>query len=347
MPTIYREDEEAIDAEDIKEILHHSDNRRLKSYLLVLASGGMRAMEALSLRECDIDFNGINFADPNDTSEPAIVRIRKEYAKTRVERRIFISNEAARYLHDWINWIYRDKSQDKNTRRITRQRTPDDLIFSRRTYTGVYPTGLYNRLLGEFQRVLELAHLSTRKQDGVYKRRKVTFHSFRRFVKTTIANQTRNSDYSEWFLGHSKSSYYTNKPEELRRIYKEDCMKYVTFLDYPTLEATGRSFEAQLRQKDREIESLKQSVADLQTQLNQESKQAEEYRSIKPEIEQLKEQFEELKSATRGHINNQVKESTSLEGVKLNDVLMELLYKEDKARLDKTIAEYKIKKNMA
>ena len=92
---------------------------------------------------------------------------------------------------------------------------------------------------------------------------------------------------------------------------------------------------------------MKQSVADLQTQLNQESKQAEEYRSIKPEIEQLKEQFEELKSATRGHINNQVKESTSLEGVKLNDVLMELLYKEDKARLDKTIAEYKIKKNMA
>jgi hypothetical protein len=78
--------------------------------------------------------------------------------------------------------------------------------------------------------------LTSRKEDGVYKRRKVTFHSFRRFVKTTITNQTRNDAYSEWFLGHTKSPYYTNKPDELRRIYKEDCMKYVTFLDYPTAE---------------------------------------------------------------------------------------------------------------
>jgi integrase len=260
MPTIYRGDEEAIDAQDIKEILHHCHNRRLKAYLLVLASGGMRTMEALSLRECDIDFSGINFKDPNDTSQPATLRIRKEYAKTRIERRIFISNEAARYLHDWVNWIYRDKSQDTTTRRITRQRTPDDLIFSRRTYTGVYPTGLYNRLLGEFQRVLELSHLSTRKQDGVYKRRKITFHSFRRFVKTTIANQTHNSDFSEWFLGHSKSSYYTTKHHELKRIYKEDCMRYLTFLDYPTLEATGRSYEALIKQKDTEIEELNSEI---------------------------------------------------------------------------------------
>jgi integrase len=175
----------------------------------------MRAMEALAIRECDIDFSSINFADANDTSEPATVRIRKEYAKTRKERRIFISNEAARYLHDWINWIYRDKSQDKTSRRITRQRTPDDLIFSHKSYNGVYPTGLYNRLLSEFQKVLELAHLSARKENGVYKRRKITFHSFRRFVKTTIANQTRNSDYSEFILGHAKRyevSYISGLP---------------------------------------------------------------------------------------------------------------------------------------
>ncbi|MFL6458831.1 MAG: hypothetical protein ACJ71G_17925 [Nitrososphaeraceae archaeon] len=76
-------------------------------------------------------------------------------------------------------------------------------------------------------------------------------------MKTTIANQTRNSDYSEWFLGHKKSSYYTNKLDELKRIYKEDCMKYLTFLDFPTVEATGRTFEAQLKQKDKEIEELK------------------------------------------------------------------------------------------
>jgi hypothetical protein len=34
-------------------------------------------------------------------------------------------------------------------------------------------------------------------------------------------------------------------------------MKYLTFLDYATLEATGKSIEAKLQEKDREIYSIK------------------------------------------------------------------------------------------
>lgn len=145
-------------------------------------------------------------------------------------------------------------------------------------------------MLSEFQKVLDHANLSSRKEDGVRKRRKITLHSFRRFVKTTIANQTRNSDYSEWFLGHFKSPYYTNKPEELKRIYKEDCMKYLTFLDYLTVEATGRSFEAQLKQKDREIEDLKNRIADLYSNTSEIQKlkqQVDEYKSVKTEMDNL------------------------------------------------------------
>ena len=40
LPKIGREDEEAIDAEDIRKILLACNNRRLKSYLLILASSG-------------------------------------------------------------------------------------------------------------------------------------------------------------------------------------------------------------------------------------------------------------------------------------------------------------------
>jgi integrase len=72
LPPIYQEDEQPIDANDIKEILHHCDNKRLKAYLLVLASGGMRAIEALAIRESDIDFTGINFADPHDGAVPFV-----------------------------------------------------------------------------------------------------------------------------------------------------------------------------------------------------------------------------------------------------------------------------------
>src|SRR5207249_714049 len=126
------------------------------------------------------------------------------------------------------------------------------------TYKGQYPLGLYTKILFEFQKTLALAGMSTRKEEGAgYKRRKITLHSFRRFCKTTISNQA-GSDFSEFILGHKGSVYYVNKTEELKRIYKDKCEKYLTFLDYPTLEATGRTFEAQLKgvveQKDKEIE---------------------------------------------------------------------------------------------
>jgi integrase len=42
MPKMYREDEEPLDVSDVRKILLSCSNRRLKTYLLVLASGGMR-----------------------------------------------------------------------------------------------------------------------------------------------------------------------------------------------------------------------------------------------------------------------------------------------------------------
>ena len=42
-------------------------------------------------------------------------------------------------------------------------------------------------------------------------------------------------------------------------------MKYLTFLDYPTVEATGRSFEAQLKQKDQEIEDLRRQIRQIES----------------------------------------------------------------------------------
>ncbi|HYA83570.1 MAG TPA: hypothetical protein VEH06_09010, partial [Candidatus Bathyarchaeia archaeon] len=85
--------------------------------------------------------------------------------------------------------------------------------------------------------------------------RKITLHTFRRFTKSIISNQA-NQDYSEWFLGHNKSPYYTVKESARREIYATKCMKYLTFLDYSLLEA-GHSTEASLQEKDKEIEELR------------------------------------------------------------------------------------------
>src|ERR687885_2840893 len=237
MPKSYREDEEPLDVSDIRKILLSCNNRRLKTYLLVLASGGMRAIEGLAIRLKDIDF----------TVSSTKIHIRKEYSKTKTARDIYISDEATQYLKQWINWKYNNEERP-------RIRDDDDLVFT--VYRTKAPATLYVKVITEFEKLLSVVGLDERKE-GKLRRRKITLHSFRRFVKTVISDQT-NTDYSEWFLGHNKSPYYTKKEPERREIYATKCMKYLTFLDYTTLEATGKNIEAKLSEKEREIQMLSQ-----------------------------------------------------------------------------------------
>jgi integrase len=237
MPKLYREDEEPLDASDIRKILLSCNNRRLKTYLLILASGGMRAAEGLAIRLKDLDF----------TVNPTKIHIRKEYSKTKTGRDIYISDEATQYLKQWIDWKYNNEERP-------RTRDDEDLVFT--VYRTKTPLTLYVKVLIEFEKLLAIVGLDQRKE-GKQRRRKITLHSFRRFVKTVISDQT-NTDYSEWFLGHNKSPYYTRKEPDRREIYATKCMKYLTFLDYSTLEATGKNIEAKLSEKEKEIQLLRQ-----------------------------------------------------------------------------------------
>jgi hypothetical protein len=79
----------------------------------------------------------------------------------------------------------------------------------------------------------------------------------RRFVKTVISDQV-NPDYSEWFIGHNKSPYYTKKEPERRELYTNKCMKYLTFLDFTILETTGKNIEAKLTEKDTQMQAMKE-----------------------------------------------------------------------------------------
>jgi len=240
MPKTLVEKEEPIDANDIRKVLLSCNNRRLKAYLLVLASGGLRAVEGCAIRIKDINFK----------IRPTTIHIRAEYVKTRVGRDIYISDEATHYLKQWIDWKYRLRSLN-----------PDDLIFN--TFNVVSkPETLYVKLVAEFTKVLRIAGLDERKEG--MRRRKITLHSLRRFVKTVISDGV-GGDYSEWFLGHNGSVYYTKKESERREIYLTKCMKYLTFLDYIALEARGKSIEVRLSEKDREMQAMKQKYdQDLQ-----------------------------------------------------------------------------------
>jgi integrase len=232
VPKVGREEEEALDVSDIRNILLQCSSRRLKTFIELLGSGGFRATEGLAIRICDIDFS-VN---------PTKVHIRKEYTKTRNARDVYISDEATQQLKQWIDWKYRDTYQD-----------PKSLVFAVSSSQSDNPVSLYPQLNHQFSKLLQLAGYSEKK-DGMV-RRKVTFHSLRRFTKTVISDQV-NQDYSEWFLGHNKSPYYTKKEQARKEIYATKCMKYLTFLDYGILEATGKSIEAKLQEKDEQIQTL-------------------------------------------------------------------------------------------
>ena len=244
VPKLLKTKEAPVDVSDIRKILLTCSNRRLKVYILVLASGGMRAVEALSIRIQDIDFR-VN---------PTKIHIRAEYAKTREDRDIYISDEATQYLEKWIEWKYRNG----------RPKTLDDLIFG--VGYSDNPRNLYVDMSHEFGKLLDLSGFAERKDNNP--RRKITLHSLRRFADSTITTQA-GQDYAEWFLGHSDNSYYTKKESELREIYATKCMKYLTFLDYTTIEATGKNIDAQLSEKDDRITNLEKQLGDISKMLYQ------------------------------------------------------------------------------
>jgi integrase len=285
MPKAYREDVEALDVQDIRNILLACNNRRLKVYLLVLASGGFRAVEALAIHMKDIDF----------TSSPTKIHVRKEFSKTRVSREVYISDEATKYLKDWLGWKSRDK-----VNKLTKSAKPDDLVFSVYTVKGVpNPHHLYVKIVNEFEKLLAIAKMDERKEDGLGIRRKITLHSLRRFVKTVISDQV-GQDYGEFFLGHSKSPYYTKKEIDRREIYATKCMKYLTFLDYTTFEARGKGIEAKLREKDRELHDMKEKyeseIESIREETSQKFNQIMAMIQQNPQLAQIKPEV--LKSKT-------------------------------------------------
>jgi integrase len=253
MPKIYREDEEALDAAEIRRIMLSCNNRRMKAYLLVLASSGLRAVEACALRVCDIDY----------TSSPTKIHVRKEYCKTKVARDVYISDEATSFLKQWLEWKYRERkaSYRYKQRIVNYQPQETDVIFTSRR-RNPDPRNMYPKVLEEFEKILHATGFDRRKEGLL--RRTITLHSFRRHVKTVISDQV-SKDYSEWFLGHRKSSYYTMKEPMRREIYATKCMKYLTFLDYEALESRGVSTEAKLEESRQETEMLKKQLHTMQS----------------------------------------------------------------------------------
>ena len=91
LPKVVRKNKEALSKEDIIDILNACSDIRLKTYVMLLATG-MRAVEALSIRIKDLDLK----------SNPAKVLVRGEYTKTKADRTVFLTEEIKQQLNSWL-----------------------------------------------------------------------------------------------------------------------------------------------------------------------------------------------------------------------------------------------------
>ena len=251
IPKSVRKSNEALSKEDIIDILNTCSDIRLKTYVMLLAATGLRAVEALSIRIKDLDLE----------STPAKIFVRGEYTKT--DRFVFLAEEVVNQLNQWLKYKYRTRRichKDIQTGKIiTEYTTPtkndNDLIFA------VYqdrehpnPKMLYFDLMKSFGKTLDRMGKGVRDESSNNRRRQITLHSFRRFVKTTISD-LGYSDFSEWFIGHSGSTYWTKKDSEKAEIFRK-VEPYLTFLNIPELERQG----ADIQSKVEELEEVNQSL---------------------------------------------------------------------------------------
>jgi integrase len=228
---------------------------------MLLAATGMRATEALHIRIKDIDFE----------KHPGELYVRGENTKTKADRIILLTEEVTNQLNVWLKYKYRTRrvcrqikedndNENINKKTVGEYRTPTirttDLVFASSFDNNIQtpdPCSLYNDLSSSFAKTLDRMGKGEREEHNE-RRRQITFHSFRRFVKSTISD-LGYSDYSEWFIGHSGSTYYRKKESEKSEIFKK-IEPYLTFLNIHQLERQG----ADILSKVNELEEVNRSL---------------------------------------------------------------------------------------
>ena len=87
------------------------------------------------------------------------VHVRPEFAKTRVERFVYISNEATEAVKQWIDFKYRKRDYESELR----VKSPDDIVFTIKKQL-IRPAGVYVKIFVEFNRILRTIGMEERKE---------------------------------------------------------------------------------------------------------------------------------------------------------------------------------------
>jgi integrase len=242
-----------LDKETVRKILNASDDIRLKTFIMWLASSGWRAKASLALTLANVNFE----------TNPITVSIHDTQTKTRKSRQTWLTTEFSKQLNDYLNWKYRPRKintyrQGSNgeyvTKLIVPKRRPNDYIFL------VYhddemmenPRRLeyaYNQLNERFNGLLKRMRVGKEIES---RRSRVTFHSFRRLVFTQL-DRLGLRKFAEFYIGHKVSEYWT-KPEKEKIDMFQRVEPYLTYLDVSRLDAKAADHQTRIDQLEAQLQ---------------------------------------------------------------------------------------------
>jgi len=273
IPRAVRRSKEPLSKDTIVKILETCSNIRLKTYVLFLATTGCRASEGCAVRLCDLDLDKCK------------AYIRGDLSKAKTDRYIFLTDELVNQLRLWLDYKYRMRrkylrEEHKNIY-FTPNKNDYDLVFAS-SFDGTPENfreedidHLYVTLLILFEKTMD--QLKVGYEDISKRRRKITLHSMRRFVKSTISD-LGFSDYSEWYIGHEGSTYYRRSEKEKLELFRK-IEPYLTFLDQSTLERKGADMSNRLEIMEQENRELRANINKIMEMIQQNPELAK----VKPE----------------------------------------------------------------
>lgn len=256
-------DTSPIEKKTVSAILLALADIRMRSYVMFLASSGWRATESLSL--CLSNFENLDLKTCKFTGTP-YVNASGRMAKTKKGKRRQLTNEMARQIEKLLVHTYRRRTIARKVgdkwQKIPVVATPkgEDMMFARYhsdVETRVKRKGdsmfnLYMSAAKQFR--ITIDNLGIAYEDSG-KRRKVTLHTFRRFVFTQCERAVSRG-YADYHVGRKIHEYIKRTPEQIAEDFAS-VEPYLTFLDTTAMDEKQKAITIELQTTRKELRELK------------------------------------------------------------------------------------------
>jgi hypothetical protein len=267
-PTPEDPDLSPIDKRTVANIIRATSDIRMQSYVMFLATRGMRATESLTMTVGNLenfDINTLKF-----TGTP-FVKSSGRHGKTKKGMRRQLTNEMARQIESLLAHNYRKRRihHKINGKWVNRTHKPipkpTDPLFSayhsevsehtKRAQAGkiskTHLENLYDDVARRFRQTTDRLGI---KWEDEAKRRSVTLHSLRRFCFTTCA-RVNGEGYAKYHLGRKTHEYKKDTEAQLA----EDFAKvepYLTILDASGVEIKQKALEKEIEDIKKRLERV-------------------------------------------------------------------------------------------